>query len=101
MKGLWNKFYHKVGDPLFAQKAHGWFTIIWFFVSLPLVVLFGTLVLFVSWLSVYAIVTGHWAAWQAARTEVAQSEADRALRELVERLRKLDPDDPNKDAERK
>lgn len=36
------------------------------------------LTVFVSALSLWALVSGHWAAWQAARVEVKQDEANGA-----------------------
>lgn len=100
MRRLWQKVYERLGDPKVAQKVHGWGTIIWFLASVPIAVIFGSLVVVVTWLSLYAIVVAHWSSWQAARTEVAQDEASKRLHELVKRLRKLDPDDPEDDAER-
>ena len=43
-------------------------------------------VVYVSALSLWALVSGHWAAWQAARVEVAQQEQlDREQEEPVEK----------------
>jgi hypothetical protein len=88
------KIFQKFADPHFATKLHGWFTIAWLCASLPLALAFGDLVIFVTWLSLYAIVVAHWSSWQATRTEILQSEADKKLQEDHERLKKLDPDDP-------
>lgn len=97
----WERVYEHLADSRFAQKIHGIFTIFWLITSFPLVILFGNIVVFVSWLSVYAIVVAHWSSWQAARTEVAQTESDQkmhelltSVHELVVRLRKMDPDHP-------
>jgi hypothetical protein len=38
-------------------------------------------VIYVSALSLWALVSGHWAAWQAARTEVQQQEAEKRREE--------------------
>lgn len=62
------------GRPEFLRAFHLYATITWFVVSLPLALLFGTSVLFVTWLSLYAIVVGHWSSWQAARVETKQQE---------------------------
>jgi uncharacterized membrane protein len=60
------------GRPTFLRSFHGWATIIWFILSFPLAFWFGSLVTFVTFLSLYAIVVGHWSSWQAARVEVKQ-----------------------------
>jgi hypothetical protein len=60
------------GRPEFLRSFHGWATVVWFLVSLPLAYMFGSSVVFVTFLSLYAIVTGHWSSWQAARVEVNQ-----------------------------
>jgi hypothetical protein len=60
------------GRPEFLRRFHGWATIIWILVSVPLAYLYGSSVFFVTLISLYAIVTGHWSAWQAARVEVKQ-----------------------------
>ena len=63
------------GDPKFMQKVNGWFTIFWV-AMLP--ISFGlhwlSSVTYVSALSLWALVSGHWSAWQAARVEVEQQE---------------------------
>lgn len=38
-------------------------------------------VVYVSALSLWALVSGHWSAWQAARVEVAQARAAQRLRD--------------------
>jgi hypothetical protein len=61
------------GEPKFMRKVNGWFTIFWI-VMIPLALVMGWLqsVTFVSALSLWALVSGHWSAWQAARVEVEQ-----------------------------
>jgi hypothetical protein len=66
----------RFGDAAFLRSFHGWATVIWFVVAIPLTIFFGRLVLFVTFLSLYAIVTGHWSAWQSARVEVKQDEVN-------------------------
>ncbi len=68
------KVFELFGRPEFLQSFHKWATVTWFILSVPLVFFFGTSVLFVSWLSLYAIVVGHWSSWQATRVEVKQDE---------------------------
>jgi len=63
------------GRPDVLQKFHGWTTIVWLLISTPVALSpLAEQVKFVTWLSLYAIVTGHWSAWQAARVEVKQDE---------------------------
>jgi hypothetical protein len=68
------KVFALFGRPEFLRKFHGWATVIWFAVSLPMAILWGSSVVFVTFLSLYAIVTGHWSSWQASRVEVLQSQ---------------------------
>ena len=60
-------------DPKFMRRLNGWLTILWI-AMIPISVLMGwiTSVAYVSALSLWALVSGHWAAWQAARVEVNQ-----------------------------
>ena len=64
------------GDPAFMRRINGWLTIFWI-VMIPVSYAMGWLssVVYVSALSLWALVSGHWAAWQAARVEVTQAEA--------------------------
>jgi hypothetical protein len=61
------------GDPVFMRRVNGWLTVLWV-VMIPVSVAFGWVrsVAYVSALSLWALVSGHWAAWQAARVEVNQ-----------------------------
>jgi hypothetical protein len=61
------------GDPVFMRRVNGWLTIVWV-AMIPVSYVMGWLnsVVYVSALSLWALVSGHWAAWQAARVEVAQ-----------------------------
>jgi hypothetical protein len=61
------------GDPIFMRRVNGWLTIFWL-AMIPISYALGWLnsVVYVSALSLWALVSGHWAAWQAARVEVAQ-----------------------------
>lgn len=68
------KVFSLFGRPEFLRGFHGWMTIIWFVISFPLAFWLGSSVVFVTFLSLYAIVTGHWSSWQAARVEVRQDE---------------------------
>ena len=55
------------------RRVNGWLTIFWI-LMIPFSVFFGLLssVTYVSALSLWALVSGHWSAWQAARVEVEQ-----------------------------
>src|SRR4051812_37250962 len=74
------------GDPAFMRRLNGWLTIFWI-VMIPVSVTTGWVhsITYVSALSIWALVSGHWATWQAARVEVAQQqEAEKREREPVE-----------------
>ena len=68
------KVFALFGRPEFLRSFHGWATVVWFAASFPLAALYGSSVVFVTFLSLYAIVTGHWSSWQAARVETAQQD---------------------------
>ena len=66
------------GDAAFMRRLNGWLTIFWI-VMIPVSIATGWVhsVTYVSALSLWALVSGHWSTWQAARVEVAQQrEAD-------------------------
>jgi preprotein translocase subunit SecG len=73
MSGLWAKVQ---GDPVFMRKINGWLAVVWFAAALPICIWFSTSVPFLVFISVYAVVTGHWSTWQAAKVEVRQQEAE-------------------------
>jgi uncharacterized membrane protein len=66
-------------NPRFMRTLNGWLTVFWI-VMIPISTALGWLssVAYVSALSLWALVSGHWAAWQAARVEVTQEEQLRA-----------------------
>ena len=63
------------GDPVIMRRVNGWLTIFWI-VMIPVSILTGWIssVTYVAALSLWALVSGHWSAWQAARVEVKQAE---------------------------
>lgn len=65
------------GDPVFMRRVNGWLTIFWIGM-IPVSIATGWLssVEYVSALSLWALVSGHWSAWQAARVEVKQDAAE-------------------------
>jgi hypothetical protein len=56
------------------RRVNGWLTMFWL-AMIPISYTFGWLnsVVYVSALSLWALVAGHWSSWQAARVEVAQA----------------------------
>lgn len=76
-KRLW---YAIQNDPALMQRVNGWLTITWFILAVPICLFLANSVPFLVFISVYAVVTGHWSAWQAARTEVLQ-QAEKDKRE--------------------
>jgi cobalamin biosynthesis protein CobD/CbiB len=76
IKSLWASVQ---GDPVFMRRLNGWLTVFWIvMIPISLVTHWVTSVVYVSALSLWALVSGHWSAWQAARVEVAQKdEAER------------------------
>ena len=56
------------------RRLNGWLTIFWI-VMIPVSILTGWIssVTYVAALSLWALVSGHWSAWQAARVEVEQA----------------------------
>ncbi len=70
------------GDPVFMRRVNGWLTMFWL-VMIPISYTAGWLnsVVYVSALSLWALVSGHWSAWQAARVEVAQDREAKRERE--------------------
>jgi hypothetical protein len=65
------------GDPIFMRKVNGWLTIFWLLmIPVSLWTHWISSVTYVAALSLWALVSGHWSAWQAARVEVNQAEQD-------------------------
>lgn len=80
-----------LGEKLAAPKAmrrfHGWATIFWL-VMIPVSIHFGWIfsIAYVSALTVYDTVLGHFSSWQSARAEEAALEADNT--EVIEEIHK-------------
>ena len=80
-------------SPVVMRKLNGWLTMFWL-AMIPVSLATGWVksVTYVSALSLWALVSGHWSAWQAARVEVTQEReaAQRAAAdvpgEIVERI---------------
>jgi hypothetical protein len=78
LKALWASVQ---GDPVFMRRLNGWLTIFWILmIPVSLITHWVSSVVYVSALSLWALVSGHWSAWQAARVEVNQ-EAEAKKRE--------------------
>ena len=79
IKSLWASVQ---GDPVFMRRVNGWLTVFWI-VMIPVSIFTGWInsVAYISALSLWALVSGHWSAWQAARVEVEQQ---REHEELVQ-----------------
>ncbi|MDB5182430.1 MAG: hypothetical protein JWO47_214 [Candidatus Saccharibacteria bacterium] len=70
VKSLWAMVQ---GDPIFMRKVNGWFTVFWIcMIPVSFSLHWLSSVTYVSALSLWALVSGHWSAWQAARVEVKQ-----------------------------
>ena len=90
MKSLWASIQ---GDPTFMRRVNGWLTIFWI-LMIPFSIATGWIssVTYVACLSLWALVSGHWSAWQAARVEVQQTqeqerrEEEDVPGEVVERI---------------
>ena len=61
------------GDPVFMRRVNGWFAIFWVaMIPISFYMHWLSSVVYVSALSLWALVAGHWSSWQAARVEVSQ-----------------------------
>lgn len=90
VKSLWAMVQ---GDPVFMRRLNGWLTIFWvLMIPVSLAMHWLSSVVYVSALSLWALVSGHWSAWQAARVEVNQQAEEKKREEqdlageVVERL---------------
>lgn len=61
-------------EPSKFRAINGWLTILWFLAAIPICLFLANSVPFLVFISVYAVVTGHLATWQAARVEERQEE---------------------------
>lgn len=76
IKSLWAMVQ---GDPVFMRRVNGWLAVFWI-IMIPISVYTGWInsTAYVSALSLWALVSGHWSAWQAARVEVKQDIAEKS-----------------------
>lgn len=82
LKALWASI---EGDPVWMRKLHGWLTVVWFVASFPIMWFWAENLKFLVFVSVYAVVTGHWSSWQASRVETRQEEMEEARQEREDR----------------
>lgn len=69
-KSLWASIQ---GDPVFMRRVNGWLTLFWIaMIPISFSMHWLSSVTYVSALSLWALVSGHWSAWQASRVEVNQ-----------------------------
>lgn len=73
LRSLWASI---EGDPAFMQRLHGWLTILWFLAAFPIMWFWSENLPFLVFVSVYAVVAGHWSSWQASRVEVKQEDTE-------------------------
>ena len=86
LKSLWASVQ---GDPVFMRRVNGWLTIFWVaMIPVSLATGWVSSVIYVSALSLWALVAGHWSAWQAARVEVHQDD-DADVDDVLTVLREL------------
>lgn len=72
VKSLWAAVQ---GDPVFMRRVNGWLTVFWILmIPASIATHWISSVTYVAALSLWALVSGHWSAWQAARVEVKQAE---------------------------
>jgi len=87
------------------QSFNGWAALFFAVLIIPSLA-FGwvNLVVYVSVLSIWALVASHWAGWQSARVEVKQAQIEKdqddklraSIEETVKRVDELTPDPDNK-----
>lgn len=79
LKSLWVMVQ---GDPVFMRRVNGWLTIFWIaMLPVSLAMHWLSSIAYVSALTLWALVSGHWSAWQAARIEVEQRRAAEARKD--------------------
>jgi uncharacterized membrane protein len=81
------------GSPVFMRRVNGWLTVFWLaMIPVSIATHWISSVAYVAALSLWALVSGHWSAWQAARVEVNQEREAReredqdVAAEVVDRL---------------
>ncbi len=74
VKSLWASIQ---GDAVFMRRVNGWLTVFWItMIPISIITHWIDKVTYVAALSLWALVSGHWSAWQAARVEVNQQKEE-------------------------
>jgi hypothetical protein len=69
-------------NPVLMRRVNGWLTVFWIaMIPVSIVTQWIDSVTYVAALSLWALVSGHWSAWQAARVEVEQQAEAAAARD--------------------
>ena len=71
-----SRFVAWCGEATTLRSINGWLTLAWLLLAVPAVLWWKNSIPFLVFVSIYANVAGHLAAWQAARTEVKQDGAE-------------------------
>jgi ABC-type lipoprotein release transport system permease subunit len=58
------------------MRLHALLMAIWLLLTVPTLMFWSSSIEWLVWMSIYAIVAGHFAAWQASRVEVLETERD-------------------------
>src|SRR4051812_16730598 len=75
------------GDPVFMRRGNGGLTIFWLLmIPVSIWTHWISSITYVAALTLWALVSGHWSAWQAARVEVAQEHAAERREEVAEEI---------------
>src|SRR3954454_9015806 len=89
MRTIWSS---AQSNPAFMRRLNGWLTIFWI-AMIPISLATGWVksVVYVSALSLWALVSRHWSAWQAGRLVVRQA-ADADVADVLMEIRELRAD---------
>lgn len=78
---LLKKTKEHLDDPKTAKKIHGTLAVLWLAAAVPIMLFLSSSIPFVVFISVYAIVAGHWSGWDAAGAELEIERLKRKLKE--------------------
>jgi hypothetical protein len=91
MKALTQLWTSLRDDPVVMRRINGWLTVFWIaMIPISLITGWVSSVEYVSALSLWALVSGHWSGWQAARVEVEQQREQRELEQHPTEQRVVD-----------
>lgn len=89
MKKLLQKIVKKLDDSKFAKKVHGKAGVIWLASSVPICIWLNSSIPLLVFISVYAIVVGHWSGWDAAGAEVEIEKLHKRVNVLIKKVDKV------------